>query len=71
MDCVKKMDGCSIKLINDLGTENVLAAAMQTFFRQDIMVINMYPHQETKELRVGGHFLPILGKNSGKVFFFT
>ena len=36
LDCVKEMDGCPIKLITDLGTENVLVAAMQAFFRQDI-----------------------------------
>ena len=36
LDCVKEMEGCPIKLITDLGTENVLAAAMQTFLRQDI-----------------------------------
>ena len=36
LDCVKEMEGCPIKLVTDLGTENVLAAAMQTFFRQDI-----------------------------------
>ena len=31
------MEGCPIKLTTDLGTENVLlAAAVQTFFRQDI-----------------------------------
>ena len=36
LDCVKEMDGCPIKLITDLGTENVLVSAMKTFFRQDI-----------------------------------
>ena len=36
LDCVKEMEGCPIKLVTDLGAENVLAAAMQTFFRQDI-----------------------------------
>ena len=36
MDCVKEMEGCPIKLITDLGTENVLAAAMQAFSQQDI-----------------------------------
>ena len=36
LGCVKEMEGCPIKLVTDLGTENVLAAAMQTFFRQDI-----------------------------------
>ena len=36
LDCMKEMDGCPIKLITDFGTENVLVAAMQTFFRQDI-----------------------------------
>ena len=35
-DCVKEMDGSPIKLITDLEKENVLVAAMQTFFRQDI-----------------------------------
>ena len=33
---MKEMEGYPIKLITDLGTENVLAAAMQTVFRQDI-----------------------------------
>ena len=36
LDCVKGMEGCPIKLITGLGTKNVSAAAMQTFFRQDI-----------------------------------
>ena len=34
LDCVKKFQGCPIKFITDLGTENVLAAALQTYFRQ-------------------------------------
>ena len=29
-------NGCPFKLITDLGTENVLTAAMQAFFQQDI-----------------------------------
>ena len=36
LDCVKEFQGCPIKLITDLGTENVLAAAPQTYFRQDV-----------------------------------
>ena len=28
LDCVKEMEGCPITLITDLGTENVLTAAM-------------------------------------------
>ena len=36
LDCVKEFQGCPIKLITDLGTENVLAAAFQTYFRQDV-----------------------------------
>ena len=36
LDCVKEMEGCPINLVTDLGTENVLAAAIQTFFRQDV-----------------------------------
>ena len=70
-DCVKEMDGCPIKLICDLGTKNVLVAAMQTFFDNILMVISTYPHQEIKELRVGGHFLPRLGETGGDIFFFT
>ena len=36
LDCVKEMEGCPTTLVTDLGTENVLVAAMQTFFRQGI-----------------------------------
>ena len=36
LDCVKEMNEYPIKLITDLGTEDVLVVAMQTFFRQDI-----------------------------------
>ena len=67
LDCVKEMDGCQIKLITDLGTGNVLVAAMQTFFDKILIVISKYPHQEIKELRVGGHFLPM--GNCWKRFF--
>ena len=46
MDCVKEVEGCPRKLITDLGTENVLAAAMQTFSDKILMVTSTYPHQE-------------------------
>ena len=36
LDCVKEFQGCLIKLITDLGKENVLAATLQTYFRQDV-----------------------------------
>ena len=39
-DCVKEMDECLIKLISDLGTENVLVAAMQIFVNKILMVIS-------------------------------
>ena len=32
LTCVKEMERCPVKLMTDLGTENVLAEAMQTFF---------------------------------------
>ena len=70
-NCVKGMERCPIKLITDLGTEKVLASAKQTFFRQDIDGHQYYPHQEIKELKVGGHFLPRLGETGGNIFFFT
>ena len=33
------------------------------------MGISTYPHQEIKELRVGGHFLPRQGETGGNIFF--
>ena len=68
---MKGMDGCPIKLITDLGKENVLVAAMQTFFRQNIDGHQYVPHQEIKELRVDGHFLPRRCETGGYIFFFT
>ena len=35
LSCVKELQGTPIKIITDLGTENSLAAAIHSFFRQD------------------------------------
>ena len=42
-DCVKEFHGCPIKLITDLGTENVFAAALQTYLRQDVNAHHYVP----------------------------
>ena len=43
------MEGCPIKLITDLGLENVLTAAMQNFFRQDINGYQYVPSPRTQK----------------------
>ena len=49
LDCMKEFQLCPIKLITDLEPENVLAATLQTYFRQDvIMHITVCPQQEIK-----------------------
>ena len=35
LNCVKENGGCPVKLITDMGTENLLAASLQCFFRED------------------------------------
>ena len=40
---MKEFRGCPIKLITDLGTENVLAAALQTYFRKDVNAHHYVP----------------------------
>ena len=40
---MKEFHGCPIKRITDLGTENVFAAALQTYFRQDVNAHHYVP----------------------------
>ena len=35
LSCVEELQDAPVKIITDLGTENPLAAAIQSFFRQD------------------------------------
>ena len=35
LSCVEELEDAPIRIIADLGTENALAAAIQSFFRQD------------------------------------
>ena len=35
LSCVEELEDAPIKIIADLGTENALVAAIQSFFRQD------------------------------------
>lgn len=35
LNCVKNVGGCPVELVTDLGTENVIVAAMQSFFRDN------------------------------------
>ena len=49
---MKEMEGCPIKLIIDLGKENVLAAALQTFFRQDIDSHQYVPSPRNQRIEI-------------------
>ena len=51
LDCVKELQGCSIKLITDLEIENLLAASLQTYFRQDVNTHHCVP--STRNQRIG------------------
>ena len=35
LDAVEEYDGCPVDLVTDLGTENGIIAAIQSFFRDD------------------------------------
>ena len=35
LSCVEELQSAPVKIITDLGTENALAAAIHSFFRQD------------------------------------
>ena len=52
------MGGCPVELITDLGTENGLAAAMQSFFRDNPEAHRYVSSQGIRELRAGGHIIP-------------
>ena len=58
LDCVKEFQGCSIKLITDLGIENVLAAAFQTYFRQDVNAHHCVPSTRNQRIESWWSFLP-------------
>ena len=36
LSCVEELQDAPVKIITDLGTENALAAAIHSFFREDI-----------------------------------
>ena len=69
LDCVKEMEGCPIKLITDLGTENVLAAPMQTFFRQDIDGHQYVPSPRNQRIESGWSFFIKTRGNWWRHFF--
>ena len=46
LSCVEELPGAKIKIITDLGTENTLAAAIHSFFRQDTDAHHLYHHPE-------------------------
>ena len=48
---------CPVELITDLGTENGLAAAMQSFFRDNPEAHRYVSSQGIRELRAGGHII--------------
>ena len=50
LDCVKELQGCPIKLITDLGTENLLAAALQAYFRQDVNAHHCVPSTRNQRI---------------------
>ena len=50
LDCVKEFQGCHIKLDTDLETENVLAVAHQTYFRQDVNAHHRVPSTRNQRI---------------------
>ena len=62
------MEGCPIKLISDSGTENVLAATVQTFYRQDIDSHQYIPSLRNQWVE---SWWSRLGETGGKTFFFN
>ena len=54
---VSELGGCPLELITDLGTENGLAAAMQSFFRDNPEAHRYVFSQGIRELRAGGHII--------------
>ena len=63
------MERCPIKLITDLGTENVLAAAMQTFFRQNIDGHQYVPSPRNQIIESWWSFFTKTRGNWWKYFF--
>ena len=60
---MKKFQGCPIKLITDLGRENVSAAALQTYFRQDVNAHHYVP--STRNQRIESWW-PFFTKSKGR-----
>ena len=58
---MKEFQGCPIKLIADLGTENVLAVALQTYFTKDVNTHHYVP--STRNGRWWKHFFVDLESN--------
>ena len=63
VDSMKKFQGCPIKLITDLGRENVSAAALQTYFRQDVNAHHYVP--STRNQRIESWW-PFFTKSKGR-----
>ena len=61
---------CPVELITDLGTENGLAASIQSLFRGNPDPYCMLPCQEIKGYRGGGHFTQKVTAHVGGFSFF-
>ena len=67
---LSERNGCPIKLITDLGTENVLTAAMQAFLQQDIDGHQYVPSPRPQRIECCWSFLPNTRENWWKHSFF-
>ena len=50
LNCVKENGGCPKKLITDLGTENLLAASLQCFLREDDLAHRFVPSPRNQRI---------------------
>ena len=69
-DFVNEFQGCPIKLVTDLGTENVLAAAPQTYFRQDVNTHHYVPSKRNQTIESRWSFFTKSKGRWWKHFFF-
>ena len=56
LDCVKEFQGCPTKLITDSRTGNVLTAALQTYFRQDVNAHHYVPSTRNRRIESSWSF---------------
>ena len=69
LDAVEEYDGCPVDLVTDLGTENGIIAAIQSFFRDDPDSHRYVPQPRNQRIEAWWGFLDNSNATWWKNFF--